>query len=423
MNNMITETNKKDQIQSEALKALTNNNGGLVVLDMGSGKSKVAIDFLKSHSDIKTVLITSPRDNLKKNWKEELEKWKIYQWDQNEYDIQAGRRIAIDIENIQTCYKWEKQYYDLVILDEVHTIATPEYGKLLENNNFKYLVALTGTPEFDKSEKKDFYDKYYPLVYEYYDSADDNLINKTRVLVYKYTLNNDYKVKAGNKKKRFYQGEHDFYNYLSEKILKGQKLMAQTGSEDWWNDAKEWFWENNAETPEQKRAAMTYLQGIMQRKNFLLKLKSSQVYARAIADEILKNKDNKVLIFSELTEQINKITQFSYHSRNKDDDNKLNMKRFNAGVIRELGSSKSLTLGLNLKGANYAIFESYTGSKTGASQKKGRLHRLDVDDIATLIILKPTGTQYDKWFDKIIKGLNTDNISYYNDLEELIKDI
>lgn len=424
MEQILTKT--RNQIQDEALKSLMENNGGLVVLDMGTGKSKVAIDFLKSNSDIKDVLITSPRTNLKDNWFRELHKWEIRRENPEipiHYKSDLNNEYYIDIENIQTAYKWENKEYDLLILDEVHTIATPEYGKLLENNKFKYIVALTGTPELEKSEKKDFYDRHCPLVYEYYDSAEDQLINKTKVLVFEYPLTDDFTVKAGNSKKRFYNGELKQYNYHSKNIEKGQRLMAATGSEDWFNDAKEWFWKNNAETPEEKKAAMTYLQGIMQRKSFLLNLNSSSYYARKIADTILKDKGNKVLIFSEYTSQLDKITSFSYHSKNEEQTNLKNLDKFNKGDIKELGSSKSLTLGLNLIGANYAIFESYTGSKTGASQKKGRLHRLGVTDTANLIILKPSFTQYDKWFEKIINNINSNDISYYTNIDKLLNDL
>ena len=49
-------------------------------------------------------------------------------------------------------------------------------------------------------------------------------------------------------------------------------------------------------------------------------------------------------------------------------------------------------------GVNWAIFESYSGSGVQGSQKKGRLHRLSVDEVANVIIIVVKGTQYESWF-------------------------
>ena len=50
--------------------------------------------------------------------------------------------------------------------------------------------------------------------------------------------------------------------------------------------------------------------------------------------------------------------------------------------------------------ANWAVFESYSGSKVNSKQKKGRLNRLPVDDVANVLIIKPKDTQAEVWFEK-----------------------
>ena len=69
-------TNKlKDKIQKEALEILKKNNyTGVIVMEMGSGKSKVGIDTIKQ-GNFKNILITSPRTNLQDMWRKELKKW------------------------------------------------------------------------------------------------------------------------------------------------------------------------------------------------------------------------------------------------------------------------------------------------------------------------------------------------------------
>ena len=113
----------RDKIQQEALAALLNSKttGSTIVLSTGTGKSKVAIDYLK-WKRAANVLITSPRTNLKENWRKELHKWGIYNVKNNDYSINGSCLYTIQIENIQTCYKWNKerlQTFDLIIADKI----------------------------------------------------------------------------------------------------------------------------------------------------------------------------------------------------------------------------------------------------------------------------------------------------------------
>ena len=125
----------KDKIQSEALEKIVNNNyNATVCLDMGSGKSKVAIDCIKK-GKFKNILITSPRTNLKNSWRKELDKWGILQIDSNHWSIPVNNAVTLNnnivIENIQTTYRWTKkqiQQFDFIIVDECHLCITAAYG-------------------------------------------------------------------------------------------------------------------------------------------------------------------------------------------------------------------------------------------------------------------------------------------------------
>lgn len=377
-------------------------------LSTGTGKSKVAIDFIKDERSIKEILITSPRTNLKENWRKELEKWNIKLWGDDRWIIegQEGRQVKIIIENVQTAYKWDGKQFDLIIADEIHTMMTPEYSKVFELNT-EYLIGLTATHDItSKNDKYHYYKKYCPVIYEYYDSADDGLINKTRFFIVNHRLSNTHKVLAGTKNNRFYKGELDHYDFLTERIKAGQRLMMAQGSDDWFTDAANWFWKGLGDR-DQKNAAMRYLNAIKYRKDFLLNLTSAAAIARNIVNGILRDiSDSKVLIFSELTNQIESITPATVHSHNKEEINQLRIDHFNEGKLRMLGSCQSLTLGLNLKGATHGIMESYVGSATRSKQKKGRLDRLAANDVADMWFIRILDTQSDKWFEQMTKGFD-----------------
>jgi superfamily II DNA or RNA helicase len=364
-------------------------------------------------------LITSPRTNLKENWRKELLKWGLSEtnstdrWkiaNNEDQILESGeviRYMFIWIENIQTAYKWDGREFDLIIADEIHTMMTPEYSLLFKNVKYKYLMGLTATHDItNKNDKEWYYNKYCPVIFEYYDSADDGLINKTRFFIVNHSLNNNDKVIIRTKKFVAIKGEKEYYDYLTERIKAGQRMMLAQGSDDWFTDAAEWFW-NKKGTPEQKRAAMTYLNSIKARKEFLLNLNSTAELAKRIKEGILNDVENsKVLIFSELTAQADKISRHTVHSNNKPETNENLIRNFNNGGIRDLGSCRSLTLGLNLKGATHAIMESYIGSATQSKQKKGRLDRLKSDDVAEMWIIRVLGTQSDSWFKEMTKGFD-----------------
>lgn len=430
----------KDEIQKIALqKWIDNKNIGCVCLSTGTGKTKLAIDCIK-HGQYKNILITSPRTNLKENWKQELKKWRFISYDEfyfttdnpKNYWKYEGFECKITIENIQTCYKWTKeqiQQFDLIVFDEIHTQVSNKYGRLLYNATALQIhrLGLTATPDIDTkidaeeddffadwSTKAEVYEDLCPIIYEYYDSAEDGLINKRRQLVFQYELSDAYTVITGTKKKSFTVGEKSQYEYLTEQIRKGQKLMAATGSTDWFRDAGDWFWKGMG-TFEQKNAARIYLQAIKYRKDFLNNLSSSAEIALKIKEKVLSlNPTNKILIFSELTSQANKLSAYAIHSKNEDDTNKKLLQMFDSGEIRELSSVRSLTLGLNLVGANYILRESYNSSITGTIQINGRSDRLDVDDIATVIWIVPLGTQMEEWYKKATKNSTVDTKVFTN---------
>jgi len=422
----------REIVQKEALEQLSlNGYNGTVCLSTGTGKSAVAIEAIK-RGGFEKILITSPRTNLKENWKKELAKWKIKEIPNIKlvikYDVlsiqtyQVKDMVGIGIENIQTCYKWDEDVikrFDLIIADEIHLIASPEYGRLISiarNHNIP-VIGLTATPSLHDEFKDNFYKQYTPIVYEYYKSSKEGITNKIKYIVYHYRLSDDYKVIAGTKKKPFSIGEKTQYEFLSQQITKGQILMSQTGSTDWFKDAAEWAW-NGQGTSSQRNAAMQYLNAIKYRKSFLWNLSSSAEITTELKNIILEDSNNKLLLFSELTSQADRLSAYSIHSKNDEEANKLLLYKFDTGIIRELSSVNSLTLGLNIKGANYAIIESFNSSDTSITQKVGRLTRLDVNDTATVIIIVPEFTQAEEWFKKFSNKLDFSDALYISSIQE-----
>lgn len=373
----------REQIQNEALQALKDNNyTGTVCLSTGAGKSFVAIQAIKE-SKFKNILITSPRTNLKENWKRELYKWGIFERQLDctgNWMCYDNTDIKITIENIQTVYKWGRNKiinYDLIIVDEIHFLSHnyTAYLWIAKANNIP-IIGLTATPTKNDEYKREVLYKLVPIVYEYYHSEDDGIINKVNYYVWEYELNDEYKILAGNKTKQWLVGEKKQYEYLTQQYEKAKKTMFLHGATDYFLTALQWMRSNNTEL---KKAGVSFFYAIKNRKDLLWNLNSSATKALVLKQAILSaNPDNKVLLFSELTKQADKLSPYSIHSNTGNtakqikEYNKDLLDKFNSGEIRELSSCISLTLGLNLTHANWAIFESYSGSETNSKQKKGR---------------------------------------------------
>lgn len=423
------------EIQKEALEEFQEQSYvGTIVLSTGTGKTKIAIQSIK-RGDFSNVLITSPRTYLKENWKKELEKWGLTHIEDTKWGIRVydddnwhlgsiGRTLNIVIENVQTAYKWDKEtlgQFDFIILDEIHTMATPKYGKLLQQTAELEVcrMGLTATLDTkDKNEKSEFYNNYCPIIYLYNDSEEDGITNKKNIYVVRYDLTDNHQYKVETKNKSWYQGELSYYTYLEGVIEDSKKFVQENYPFQDVLGIKAIYALKNPRIPSDLKSVLrTYWWALTQRKKLLWNLESSKIIALKLKDHILKSRKhrtwrkNKVLLFSELTSKSQNLSEYYINSKQAKDHNQRMIDLFNSGKIKELASCQSLTLGMNLTEANYAIFESFNSSETNNLQKQGRLNRLPLTKQATLIYIVPRNTQAEKWFEKATENQEVKDIN------------
>ena len=400
----------RDRIREEALSKLEEHNYiGTLVLNTGAGKSRIAIEAIKQ-GDYNNILIVSPRTNLKENWKKELEKWNL--------ELQK-----VTIENIQTAYKWDEtkiQNFDIIIFDEIHTTTTEKYGLLLEKASKLNIsrIGLTATPDIvRRDDKKDFYDLHCPIIYQYLTSEEDKVTNKKLVYVVYYDLDNNHMYQVETKTKTWKQGEKAYYDYLEKTIKESSSQITRLYPMYDVLGVKAVYALRNPGIPRPLKSLLRkYWWAISNRKKLLWTLSSSVHIALRLKKRILaSNSENKILLFTELTEKCERLSKYTIHSKKDKLHNDIMIETFNTKQIRELASCQSLTLGMNLVGANYAVFESFNSSETNNLQKQGRLNRLPVEDEAILIYIVPRDTQAQVWFEKAtenqeIKTININQI-------------
>ncbi len=362
----------KAPLQEQAKTAYINHTStsASILMGTGLGKSKIALDLLKHYKPEEVLLLTNSQSLRDTNWQEEFIKFGMKDW----WD-------RVESECYQTAYKWENRHFKFVIADEFDVSLAPEFQKFYKNNTYDRLLALTA---FIAEDKRQLAQEIAPVcfVYSTQDAQEANLLNKTQFVQVNYFLSNEktreIKLKNGGV---FKQSENGEYGYLEDKLQQiiiglGRANKEQTKAEllgqPVTKDVSKLEWQ--LKTISQKR------------KNLLFTSETSVKVVKTLLNEIHKNPNNKVLIFSKLTAQADKLADHSYHTKNKANNN---LEKFIKGDISTLAVCDTVNRGMNIPGVNFIIHESYVGSETDFQQKHGRGVRLGIDQTMTYFILVP----------------------------------
>lgn len=419
---------------------------GIFQLGTGVGKSRIACMIAESvckKNPTARIVIGVPLIRLKKDvWTEQFNEWGYG-------DILKN----VQLECYQTLRTWKDEDVDLFIGDEIDTSLTPEYSKFYKNNNLKNVLGLTATLS---EEKWPFLHEFdLPVLFEYSTkkASEDKFLNKATYHLIEYGLSNKFKVPIDLKKynawdrewiriylkgcgikdvwnnEKFEIGEYDYYG-LTDRILKKRELnLLKLGFSlgDVYTELQQ---KHDKQTMITLYACHKYLN---QRKNIILTNNTSVHITKLLIKDILSGwadiRNPKILVFAEYIKQVEKICDMTVHSQKtgtpkekKETNNKI-IEAFNEAKTGVLGSCKSMTVGLNLKGANTAIYSNYYSSWRNMQQRAGRLHRLSENDLAHNFLLYPNRTQGKIWADSIVKKIGIDNFNihrYFDGDEHII---
>lgn len=364
-------------VQEEAKQAVIKNNGGMIAMATGSGKSRVAVELAKYYynplDDYNAALLVPTEKLRDENWQEEFEKWEAKNvWRGTERLCYAS---ASKIKNYD---------FPIVILDEGHNI-TELSSEFFSNNKVERTVLLTATPPSDPIKKEILKSLGINLVYEL---TLDQAVRLGFVAPYKITVvsvaldNATKNIPGGTKLKPFMTTESAAYAYHCKAIQ--QAMFDKTPSG-------------------RKRHQFA----ILRRMQFIYKIPSKTEVIKFLLEKVIPQ-DDRTLIFCGSIEQAEAVCPNRYHSKSGDKA----YNAFKAEEINRLSCVKAINEGHNFPGVDSGIVGQLNSKEKDLVQRIGRLIRYRPGHEAHLYIVVSEGTQDEKWLENAVENLDQSKIEY-----------
>ena len=369
----------KDEIQQEALNAIADKKKAGIEVSMGVGKTRIGLKHMKqNYTDYCKFLVLAPKISIFKSWTDEAKDINM------EYILDH-----IDFSTYRSLVKQNCSDYDIVYLDECHSLKESHADWLKEFERLGgTIIGMTGTyPTRKYTEKGKMCNHFCPKVYEYDtdDAVDDNILNDYRIYIHKLLLNGKPTIQKTKKDgSTWYNSEAREYTYWTRRL-------------------------DDANTPKQEQICR------IQRMKVLQKFQSKEDYAKELFDTCI----NKTILFANTQAQADRLCEHSVHSGNKRSDENLQM--FKNGVFNKLTAVEQLSEGITIPKLKTGIIMHAYGNNRKASQKIGRLLRLNPDDVATVHILCYYNTVDRQWVESALKHLDQSKIQWVEPNDPLLE--
>ncbi len=354
----------RSKIMEEALEAVLLYSRASAGLPTGFGKCLLGLKYIE-RIGAKRILIVAPKLSIFQSWIDEAVKW--------EYNEILS---CIDFSTYLSLDK-KPNNYDLVILDEVHSLLESQRPWL--TNHKGRILGLSGTmPRYHHSEKGIMLDAFAPVVYTYGvdEAVQDEILNDYRIIVHPLELSTKKDLWIQGKGKGWWSSEQLNYEYWTQRV-------------------------HNARSRQEKQITS------VMRSKALMTYKTKENYARVLFNACI----DKCILFGNEQAQVDSICAHTYHSNNPASEE--NLELFKEGKILKLAAVNMLSEGVNIPGLKRAIImHSYSPSSPRTQQKLGRILRLSPKETAILEVLVYTNTQDEVWLRGILEDFSPDKISW-----------
>jgi superfamily II DNA or RNA helicase len=356
----------REEIQKEAINSTEGRRRCSVVLGTGVGKTLVGLLHIeKNTSELHNVLVVAPKKSIFQSWSDDA--------------VKFGKQDLLKRITFSTYIglsKRDPNEYDYIYLDECHSLLDSHRTFL---DVYKGgILGLTGTPpKYTNSEKGIMVAQFCPVVYTFKadDAIDNGIINDYKIIVHELKLGvcKNYQVKM--KTKSFITSEKENYIYW------GNRMEIGAG-------------------PIQMLRVM--------RMKAMMEYPSKEKYTKILMQSI----NTKCIVFANTQDQADRLCRFSYHSGNSNSEE--NLLAFKDGKIDKLSCVLQLNEGINIPNLRQGIIMHAYGNERKASQRIGRLLRLNPEEKAIVHILCYKDTVDEKWVKDSLEGFDQTKIMWKN---------
>jgi superfamily II DNA or RNA helicase len=355
-------TKDREQIQMEAIASTDGKQKCSTVLGTGVGKTLVGLTHMdRNTTPLMKCLVVAPKKAIFQSWKDDAVKFNMHHL--------LGRIVFTTYLSLN---KHDPKDYDVVYLDEMHSLKDSHRG-FLQLYKGK-ILGLTGTPpKRGYSEKGKLVQEFCPVVYTFQadDAIENGILNDYQIIVHKLYLSKSKTYSTTSRGKTYMTSEDANYTYWSRRIDTGSGNMHMIR---------------------------------VMRMKALKEYPTKEKYAKLLFNSI----NTKCLLFANTQAQADKLCSHSYHSKNKNSEE--NLQLFKEGKITKLSAVDQLSEGVNIPHLKQAIVMHSYGNERKFNQKLGRLLRLNPDDKAVIHILCYMNTVDEAWVKEAVENLDPEKI-------------
>lgn len=390
----------RDAIRNEVLEL--KGNYFLLELPTGVGKSRIAIEKIKSQCNQGKVLIVSSRLVHKQNWVDELAKW----WWPMPY-------IYIEFVAYASLHKKKLDEYDWIIFDEAHHLSE-RCRDIVASYSIKNAILLSATIKRDL--RNEFRLLFKNLV-EYRKSLrnviEGGSLPDPMVYLIPLELNNTTQDQVIIKNKNLNGTPvncewKDRWKHITQKTYPVrihctafQYLLDMNGYIEFWKRKSR----NGAITTFKNK----WLKLCGERLTWLSDNKVPYV------EKILSKLENKrTLTFCNSIEQTEKLGKYCINSKNKLSAEYL--KAFNDKKINHITACTILNEGMNLVDCQIGIFNNLNSSDTIVIQRTGRILR---HKEPIIIIPYFKNTREEEMVKKMVENYNRELVRVIDNIDDL----
>lgn len=400
----------REDVLKKCIDSVEKSKCILLELATGFGKTRISIDLVNHLAStvlkdkrVKVLLLVAKIVH-KQTWKDEFKKW-------------GGINADVTIECYESLHKHIGDYYDIILMDEVHHIQSEARLNFLADVHFQncmdiYMIGLSATIPFKLKKYFKYYYHTEIVSCDIVEAIEDKVLPEPEIVLFPLSLDNvslTEEIEINKKAK----GPVKFGTYKELWKYKRQKVHAklactQKQKFDYIETQIVWY-KNKALSTGSEALKNIWLHTCNERLEFLADCKID-----IVKDILKKLKRYRTITFCKTIEQSNILGKYCIHSKNKKQNEFY--EKFNKKEINHITAVNILNENANLVDCKYAIFTNLSSSEVVIPQRLGRAMR---HEKPTIIIPYYIASREQEIIEKMFKDYNKDFIRTIHNLEEL----